>query len=81
MAKDLTMKAETENIHLTIKDSIYKNLYDTENKPKSILFLGCPIISAIACLLAQGSGKTITIKETIVSQDGSTIETTYQFAG
>jgi hypothetical protein len=80
VVKDLTMKVENENIHVVIKGSIFKNLYSIENS-NSILFLGCPIISAIACLLAQSTGKTITIKGTTLYQDGLTIETTYQYAG
>jgi hypothetical protein len=80
IAKDLTMKAENENIYVVIKGSVFKNLYVVENS-NSILFLGCPLISAIACLLAQSTGKTITIKETTLCQDGLTIETTYQYAG
>ena len=81
IAQDLTMKTEKENIHLVIKGSIFKNLYSNENNLDSILFLGCPLTSAIASLLALFTGKTITIKQTNITQGGSTIETTFQFAG
>ena len=78
LAKGLTMNAESEIIHLSIQNSIYKSLYDPEKGSKSVQILGCPIASAIACILAQTSGKTITITETKVSPDMSTIETEYK---
>jgi hypothetical protein len=81
IAKDLTMNIEEERTHLTIKDSIYKNLYLSDNASKSVHFLGCPIASAIACLLAQASGKIVTISETKLSLSGLTIETEYQIVG
>ena len=78
LAKDLTMNAEAEHIHLTIENSIYRSLYNPENGSKSARLLGCPIASAIACILAQASGKTITIAEIKTSSDESVIETEYQ---
>jgi hypothetical protein len=77
LAKDLTMSAEAEHIHLTIENSIYRSLYNPENGSKSARLLGCPIASAIACILAQVSGKTITIAEIKTSPDESIIETEY----
>jgi len=78
LAKELTLKTQGDNVHLTVENSIYKDLYNTENGSKSVLILGCPIASAIACLLAQVSGKTITIAETKVSPNASTVEIEYQ---
>jgi len=80
-AKEMTMNLEEENVHLTIKDSIYKSLYNSEEASKSIKILGCPITSAIACLLAQASRKTVTIAKTEMLPDGSTIETDYHIIG
>ena len=78
LAKDLTMTAEAKHIHLSVQNSVYKSLYDPEDGPKSARLLGCPIVSAIACILAQASGKTIALAETNASLDGSTIEIEYQ---
>jgi len=79
LAKDLTMDADAEYIHLAVKNSIYRSLYGSEDGLKSAQLLGCPIASAIACILAQASGKIIAIAETNVSPDESTIEIEYQF--
>lgn len=78
LAKDLTMNAESGHIHLTIENSIFRSLYSPENGSKSARLIGCPIASAIACILAQASGKTITIAETKASPDESITETEYQ---
>jgi hypothetical protein len=81
LAKDLTMSVESENVHLTVNDSIYRSLYISENGSNSVKFLGCPIASAVACLLAQATGKTVTITETTASPDGLTVETDYRIVG
>jgi len=80
LAKDITMSDEAEHIHLTVRNSIYKSLYNLEGGSRSARLLGCPIASAIACILAQASGKIVTIAETQASPDESTIETEYQLA-
>jgi hypothetical protein len=81
LAKDVTLKKDEGRFVLFIKDSIYKKLYDQNNGSKSISFLGCPIASAVACLLAQFSGKTITIKETVVSPDELMTKTIFEIVG
>ncbi len=81
LAKELTMNVEAEHIHLTVQNSIYRSLYNPENGSKSAQILGCPIVSAIACIIAQASRKTITIAKTKVTQHGLTIETEYQILG
>jgi hypothetical protein len=42
---------------------IYDSLYAPESKPQSVLLLGCPVVSAVACALAKTSGKTVVIKD------------------
>jgi hypothetical protein len=81
IAKDLTMYVEAEKIYLVISNSMYGNLYNSENKLRSAHFLGCPIVSAVACILAQTSGKIITLKETKISTDGLTTETQFEVVG
>ncbi len=81
LAKDLTMTAEAEHIHLTVLNSVYKSLYDPENGSKSAQVLGCPIASAIALTLAQASRKIVAITETKVTPRASTIEIVYQLVG
>jgi hypothetical protein len=78
LAKDIAVTLEKNQVNLRILDSIYKNLYSSENNLKSVSLLGCPIVSAVACILAKVSGKAITIQRHIVSPDGLTIEVWYR---
>jgi hypothetical protein len=78
MAKEIDMKHEENQVHLKIFDSIYKNLYSKEQDLKSIHFLGCPLVSAIACAIAKTTGKIVTIQEDTMSSDGRAIEVSYR---
>ncbi len=79
LAKEIQMNTENKQIHLKILDSTYKNLYSTEKNLKSIHFLGCPLVSAIACAIAKTTGKIVTIHQDKTSLDGQTIEVWYRF--
>jgi hypothetical protein len=80
LAKEITMTIEENQIKLKLSDSIYKNLYSSENDLKSISILGCPVVSAIACALAKASGKPVTIQKQNVELGGSTIKVLYRIA-
>jgi len=79
LAKEIEMKTEKNQVHLKIFDSIYKNLYSREKNLKSIHFLGCPLVSAIACAIAKTTGRIVTIHQSTTSPDGQTIEVRYRF--
>jgi hypothetical protein len=78
LAKEIEMKTEENQVHLKIFDSIYKNLYGVEGT-LSVHFLGCPLVSAIACSIAKTTGKIVTIHKDRISPDGQTIEVWYRF--
>jgi hypothetical protein len=77
LAKEMKMVIEENQVKLKLSDSIYKNLYSSENNLKSISLLGCPIVSAVACALAKASGKPVTIQKQNVELGGSTINVLY----
>jgi len=79
LAKEIEMKPKENQVHLKIFDSIYKNLYSEKEDLKSVHFLGCPLVSAIACSIAKTTGKIVTIYKDRVSPDGQTIEVLYRF--
>jgi len=79
LAKEIEIKTEKNQVHLKIFDSIYKNLYGKEQNLKSVHFLGCPLVSAIACAIAKTTGKIVTIDKDSVSPDGQTIEVWCRF--
>ena len=77
LAKEITMKLDGDKVHLKLFDSLYKNLYRSRNALKSVSFLGCPVVSAVACAIAKTSGKTVAIQKQQVSPDGLAIEVLY----
>ncbi|MEM3356852.1 MAG: hypothetical protein QW166_03385, partial [Candidatus Bathyarchaeia archaeon] len=77
LAKEVEMKVEDNQIHVRIFDSTYKNLYAAEESLKSIHFLGCPLVSAIACAIAKTTGKMVTIQRDSISPDDQTIDVWY----
>jgi hypothetical protein len=78
LAKSVEIKPEDDQVYVKIFDSAYKGIYMDENL-KSIHFLGCPLVSAIACAIAKTTGKIITIQKDAISPDGQTIEVWYRF--
>ena len=79
LAKEVEIIPQEDKVQLRIHDSIYKNLYSKEENLNSIHFLGCPIVSAIACAIAKNTGKIVTIQKSQVSMDGETIQVELQF--
>ncbi len=77
LAKEMDMEIVDNQVYLRMLDSTYKNLYRAEEELRSIHFLGCPIVSAVACALAKVTGKMVTIQKDNVSLDGQTIEVWY----
>jgi hypothetical protein len=81
LASEIKMRTERNQnqVHLKILDSVYKNLYSREENLKSVHFLGCPLVSAIACAIAKATGKIVTLYRDRISPDGQTIEVLYRF--
>ena len=79
LAKEIEMHVEEKDVHLVIVDSIYKDLYLETGNLNSVHFLGCPLVSAVACALAKSTGKIVTIQDDRVSADGEKIDIWYRF--
>jgi hypothetical protein len=78
LAKEMGMNINGNQAHLTIVDSLYKNLYSARNNLKSVNLLGCPIASTVACAIAKASGRNVLIQKQQVSPDGSVIDVWYR---
>lgn len=78
MAKEVEMKQENGQVYMKMLDSTYKSLYIAEENLKSIHFLGCPLVSAMACAIAKASGKMVIIQKDSIAPDGRTIEVWYK---
>jgi hypothetical protein len=77
LAEKIEIEFAEGQAKLKILDSVYKNLYSDKNNLKSVWLLGCPIASAIACVFAKASGKTVIILEQRLSDKDSAIEVRY----
>ena len=78
LAKEITMTTNENNVTLQIQDSLYKNLYSQKYNLKSINLIGCPIVSAVACAIAESTGKPTLIQEIKTTPDGKTITVTFK---
>ena len=78
LAREFEINKEDNLIHVKILDSVYKDLYSPELDLESIHSIGCPLTSAIACLLAKTTAKLVTIVKDSVSPDLRTVEVWYK---
>ena len=76
LAREIDMEPEANQIHVRVVDSVYRDLY-SEKDLKSVHFLGCPLVSAMACIIAKTTGKIVTIQRDMIHPDGQTIEVWY----
>jgi hypothetical protein len=81
LATAFKIEQEDERVHVTITNSVYRNLYSKDQNLKSVQLVGCPLVSAISCALAMATGKCVTIAENRFSLDLKTIELWYQLVG
>jgi len=77
LAKEMAMELNGDQVHVNIVNSLYQNLYNMQNNSKSVDLLGCPLVSAVACALANSSGRTVSIQKKQVSPDGSALDVWY----
>ncbi len=78
LTKDLLINIQNGQIIVIIQKSIYKGLYNLDKGSNSAKIFGCPIVSAIGCILAKTLGKIVTIEEIKASKDMSTLQVLYR---
>jgi hypothetical protein len=77
--EQITPQPKSITVQAKITNSIYANLYrEVETPTQSFTSIGCPLSSAIAIALTKSSGKPVKIKQIQSSEDGNTIEATYE---
>jgi hypothetical protein len=79
IAENLELQAKKDTVYVKITNSICKEIHNEASRLTLVLGkIGCPVCSAIACALTKATGKPVIIENTQLSEDGKTIETTYQ---
>jgi len=81
LAKSIETEKEGNIIKMKIRNSIYRNLFTTEDNLTSIQLLGCPLTSAIAVGLTKASNKNVCIINEIVSNNNLVVEVWYKIYG
>jgi hypothetical protein len=71
IARNVDIKTENNRVHLELEGSAYKDVCERNRSLSKISAnLGCPLCSALACLLAKATGKLIAIEKEEQSQNG-----------
>ena len=78
LAKEIGVTVRENDVTINVKDSMFKTLFTQEKTNKSVLLLGCPIISSVVCAIVKSSGKPVKIQEVRFSDEGSYITATAQ---
>lgn len=78
LTKEIKMNTNENSVTLQINDSLYRNLYSQKYNLKSINIIGCPIVSAVACAIAESTGKPTLIQKIKSSPDGKIITATFK---
>ena len=78
LAKAIETEKEGNIIKMKFRNSIYRNLFTTEDNLTSIHLLGCPMTSAIAVGLTKASNKNVSIINEIVSNNNLIVEVWYK---
>ncbi len=84
LISDLRLAASVEirkshwTIDVTIKNSIYEDLYSPKRGLKSVHIAGCPLASSLACVLTKTTGKLVTIVKDQASPESNEVKVWYR---
>ncbi len=65
LAKSAEVSLTENGVSLDATGLLYQNLYRADPPMRSVGILGCPVVSAVASILAKASGKTVVVKEQV----------------
>jgi hypothetical protein len=73
ITKNLTVNIENDTIIVQMQNHIFEEICDeTKKLERTHETLGCPLSSALACILTKTTGKPLTIEKEMRNLDGST---------
>lgn len=79
LARSVNMTVTPGGVDFKGSGIVYESLYRPEAPLKSVSILGCPVVSAVASALAKNSGRTVTIKDQVLSRGGTKVR--FEFLG
>jgi hypothetical protein len=82
LAEDFDMQVEGDLVRFRFVKPIYSDLCRMlRGSGRFWSSLGCPISSAMACIVAQASGKAVAFEEDVFSEDWRTLVSSYRIIG
>jgi hypothetical protein len=82
VVQDFDMQVDRDIVRFKLVESIYSELCSQLRATTRLSFsLGCPICSAMACIVAQSYGKPVALEESMSSEDGRTILSSCRILG
>ena len=79
MAKDFEMHVEGDEVRFKMDESIYSDFcHNLKDSTRVCAGLGCPICSAMACILAIATGKPVSFEGDKFSTDANSLESYYR---
>ena len=79
LAKSADMAVKDNSVFFKASGIIYESLYRREVPLKSVSLLGCPVVSSVATALAKTTGKTVVIKEQVLSPGNCAVFAVFNF--
>jgi len=79
MVQDCRIKIDGDRVNFTFVESVYSEFCGRlEGSTKVCSSLGCPMCSAVACVLAQVSKRPVEFDKDKYTTEGRTIESSYK---
>lgn len=79
LAQSADMSVVEGGVCFEAKGLVYESLYRADPPMKSVSLLGCPVVSAVASVLAKASGKTVVISQQVLSPGDCGVKVLFNF--
>lgn len=79
LAKSVDMSLTGDGAVFDASGLLYQSLYRADPPLKSLSVLGCPVVSAVASILAKCSGRTVVISEQVLSPVSCGVHAVFKF--
>jgi len=79
LAKSVEMSLTDKGVSFNATGLVYQSLYRANPPMKSVSVLGCPVVSAVASILAKASGKTVVVTDQVLSPGNCGDHTMFKF--
>ncbi len=79
LAKSAEVSLTENGVSFDAAGLLFESLYRANPPMRSVGVLGCPVVSAVASILAKASGKTVVVKEQVFSPVNGGVHVVFNF--